>query len=195
MKTLDLIGYNRQELGKKTAKKLREDSQVPCVLYGKEGQEPLHFSVPMILFRELVYTPEVHFVKMDIEGDEHMCILQDVQFHPVSEIIMHADFLALNDDKTVKMDIPTTYSGTSPGMQKGGKLVTKLRKIKVEALPKDMPDKIEVSIEGLELGKSVKVGNLEQESYTILNNPLITIATIEIPRALKSAQSKEETEE
>lgn len=188
MNTLELIGYKRKVLGKKEAKRLRSEAQVPCVLYG--GKENVHFYTPMILFRELVYTPKVHFVNMDVEGKMYDCILQDIQFHPVSEVILHADFLLLQEDKEVKMEIPIHFSGRSKGLQEGGKLVQKLRKIKVRALPKNMPNSIEISIEGLALGKSVKVASIDAKDYTILNNPLITVASIEVPRTLRSVQSK-----
>ena len=125
MKTIDLIGYKRDVQGKKMVKALRQDAQVPCVLYG--GKDTVHFHMPMILFRDLVYTPEVYLVNLNIEGDEYHCILQDIQFHPVSEIILHADFLQLFDDKKVKVEIPVKFSGTSPGIQKGGKLISKLK--------------------------------------------------------------------
>lgn len=194
MKTLDLIGYNRTDIGKKTSKDLRRDGNVPCVMYGG-GEENVHFHTPMILFRDLVYTPEVAFVNMDIEGTEYKCILQDVQFHPVSEIILHADFLRLYDDVPVVMEIPVTFVGTSPGLQKGGKLATKLRKIKVKALPNNMPESVEVSLEGLELGQSVKVGTVNAENFEILSGNNVTIASVTIPRALRSAQSKGEGEE
>ncbi|WP_020530713.1 50S ribosomal protein L25/general stress protein Ctc [Flexithrix dorotheae] len=189
MKTIEIVGYKREQLGKTTAKALRQEANVPSVLYG--GEKNIHFHAPMILFRDLVYTPEVAFVKLNIEGDIHTCILQDIQFHPVSEIIMHADFLELSDDRPVTMEIPVKFQGSSPGILKGGKLVTKLRKVKVKSLPQHMPDNIIVSIDGLELGKSVKISSLEQKDYTILNNPMVTIASVEIPRALKSAQSKD----
>lgn len=191
MEFLDMVGYYRKELGKKEAKKLRLEGNAPCVLYGG-NDEPIHFYVPMILFRELVYTPDAKMVNMDIEGTEYKCILQDISFHPVSEVIEHADFLRLYDDVPVKMNVPVSFKGTSPGIMKGGKLVVKSRKLKVKALPADMPDKIEVSIDGLELGKSVKVSSVPQETFTILNNPMVTIASIDIPRSLKSAKSKEE---
>ncbi|MEM1137961.1 MAG: 50S ribosomal protein L25/general stress protein Ctc [Bacteroidota bacterium] len=194
MKFLDMIGYNRSSLGRKASKELRNEGYAPCVLYGGKD-EPIHFYTPMILFRELVYTPEVKMVNMDIEGSEYKCILQDITFHPVSEVILHADFLRLYDDVPVKMDIPVSFKGNSPGLLKGGKLVTKTRKLSVKALPADIPQSIEVSIEGLELGKSVKVSSLNQDKFTILNNPMVTIATIDVPRALKSAQSKGEGEE
>ena len=189
MKTIDLVGYHRSETGGTTAKKLRAEGLAPCVLYGGNG-ENIHFSVPMILFRELIYTPEATFVNMDIEGTEYKCILKDAQFHPVSEMILHADFLRLYDDQPVKMEIPVKFVGTSPGLQKGGKLATKSRKLKVQALPADMPDSIEVSLNGLELGQSVKVSSIKQEGFTILNNPSVTVGSITIPRSLRSAQTK-----
>jgi len=191
MRVIDLIGYNRTDIGKKFSKDLRNAGNVPCVMYGGE-EENVHFHTPMILFRDLVYTPEVCFVNMDVEGKEYKCVLQDVQFHPVSEIILHADFLRLFDDVPVTMEIPVTFVGTSPGLQKGGKLATKLRKIKVKALPNNMPEKVEVSLEGLELGQSVKVKSIDAASFEILNGPNVTIASITIPRALRSAQAKEE---
>ncbi|MGB0525331.1 MAG: 50S ribosomal protein L25/general stress protein Ctc [Flammeovirgaceae bacterium] len=194
MKIVDVIGYNRTEIGKKSSKDLRRAGNVPCVMYGGE-EGNLHFHSPMILFRDLVYTPEVCFVNMDIEGKEYKCILQDVQFHPVSEIILHADFLRLYDDVPVMMEIPVKFVGNSPGLQKGGKLSTKLRKIKVKALPKDMPENVEVSLEGLELGQSVKVKSVDAQNYEILSGPNVTIASVTIPRALRSAQAKGEGEE
>ncbi len=194
MQYLDMVGYYRKNLGKKEAKKLRAEGYAPCVLYGGHD-EPIHFYVPMILFRDLVYTPDTKMVNMDIEGTEYKCILQDISFHPVSEVIEHVDFLRLYEDTPVKMEIPVTFKGNSPGMLKGGKLVVKSRKLKVKALPADMPDKIEVSIDGLELGKSVKVNSISQDTFTILNNPMVTIASVDIPRALKSAKSKVEEEE
>ncbi len=193
MRVLDMVGYHREATGGATAKRLRKEGMAPCVLYGGQN-ENIHFSVPMILFRDLVYTPEAAFVNMDIEGTEYRCILQDIQFHPVSEIILHADFLLLQDDKPVRMEIPVKFYGTSPGLQKGGKLATNLRKLKVEALPANMPSDIEVSIEGLELGQSAKVRNIKQEGFTILNNPSVTVGTITIPRSLRSAQAAKKGE-
>ena len=183
MKTQEIIGYKRANLGKAQVNALRAEGQVPCVLYG--GNEQIHFSVPMILFRDLVYTPEAHIVELNIEGDKHRCILQDVQFHPVNEIILHADFLLLNDQKEVKIDVPIKFKGNAPGVQKGGKLITKLRKIKIKSLPNKLPDYIEVDVSGLDLGKSVKVGDILTDQFTILNSPLVSIASVEVPRALR----------
>ncbi|MEL6558137.1 MAG: 50S ribosomal protein L25/general stress protein Ctc [Bacteroidota bacterium] len=196
MKTLEIIGYKRANLGKAESKRLRSESNVPCVLYG--GNEQVHFYSPMILFRDLVYTPNAHFVNLDIEGVEYKCILQDIQFHPVSEVILHADFLLLDDKKHVKMDIPVKTVGTAPGIQAGGKLVMKQRKLSVRALPANMPDFIELDINELTLGKSAKVGEIKAEGYEILNSPLVSVASVDVPRALRgksAAELEEESEE
>lgn len=193
MRTLEFIGYNRTALGKKDAHKLRKEGNVPCVIYG--GDENVHFYAPAILFRDLVYTPDAAFVNIDVEGKEYKCILQDVTFHPVSEIIMHADFLLLKEGHPVRMEIPVEFVGKAPGLQQGGKLIAKIRKIRVKAVPASMPSTIKVDISGLDLGKSIKVGALEQKDYEILYNPLVTIASVGIPRALRSTLTKGEEEE
>ncbi|EAY23848.1 50S ribosomal protein L25/general stress protein Ctc [Microscilla marina] len=187
MKTLEIIGYHRANLGKKSSKDLRRDGNVPCVLYG--GDKQVHFQSPMILFRDLVYTPNIHKVLLNVEGDKYECILQDIQFHPVSEIIMHADFLQISEDKAIKMDVPVKYVGTSPGVIGGGRLVSKLNKLKVSALPTKMPEFIEVDISELELGKSVKVGALSTTEFEILNSDRSPIASVELTRAQRGKQS------
>ncbi|QHL87494.1 50S ribosomal protein L25/general stress protein Ctc [Nibribacter ruber] len=189
MQSLEIIGFKRANLGKSEAKALREEAQVPCVLYG--GSEQVHFSSPAILFRELVYSPNVYQVELNIEGTIYKAIMQDLQFHPVNEQLLHVDFLLLDDAKEVKVDVPVRYVGTSPGVMAGGKLVTKLRKLRVKALPANLPDSIAVDISDLELGKSIKVNKITPEGYAILTNPLSPVATVTIPRALKSAQTEE----
>jgi large subunit ribosomal protein L25 len=183
MKTLEIIGYKRANLGKKASNDLRLDGYAPCVLYG--GKDQVHFYTPMILFKELLYTPNVYQVALNIEGAEYKAVLQDAQFHPVNEVILHVDFLELQDDKPVKMEVPIQFTGVAPGVQKGGKLVSKLRKLAIKALPNDIPDYITVDISNLELGKSIKTGEITSDNYTILSNPNTPIATVEIPRALR----------
>lgn len=194
MKTIEIIGYKRVNLGKTEAKRLRREGMVPCVVYG--GKKPIHFYTPMILFRELVYTDEAHFALLIIEGESEPfeAILQDTQFHPVSEIIMHADFLQLFRGTPIKMDIPIHPMGNAVGMQAGGKLIKKVRYLQVKALPKHMPEYIEVDVSKLELGEFIKVGELKTENYEILNNPLVTIIGVEIPRLLKGKTAEELTE-
>ena len=193
MQTIEIIGYKRANLGKNESKKLREDGNVPCVIYG--GDEQIHFHAPMILFRDLVYTPGANFVKLNIEGLEIDAILQDIQFHPVSEIILHADFLQLKDDKKIKMEIPVKIIGNSPGVQQGGKILMRIRKLSLMAYPKNMPSFVEVDISGLELGKSIKVEELLSEDYDILNSPLVSVVSVNIPRVkIEVEEEEEETE-
>lgn len=192
MRTVEIIGYNRANLGKADAKRLRADSEVPCVLYG--GKEQVHFHAPMILFRDIVYTPDAAFIKLNIEGEEYSAILQDIQFHPVSEVILHADFLVLSDDVPVKMDIPVKFSGVAPGLIQGGNLVVKLRRVRIKALPEKMPDAITMDVSGLDLGKSIKVADIDADGFEILNSTRVTVASVEIPRALKTDDEEEEGE-
>ena len=173
METIEIIGYNRANLGKKNSKKLREEGNVPCVVYG--GNEQIHFHSPMILFRDLVYTPGANFVKLNIEGVEKDAILQDIQFHPVSEVILHADFLELQENKKIRMDIPVKIIGDSPGVQQGGKILIRIRKLSLMAYPKNMPSFVEVDISELQLGKSISVETLLNDQYEILNLSLIHI--------------------
>jgi large subunit ribosomal protein L25 len=189
MRTVEIIGYKRANLGKTDAKRLRSESNVPCVLYG--GEEQIHFYAPMILFRNLVYTPEAAFVKLNIEGDEYSAILQDIQFHPVSEIILHADFLLLKEDKEIKMEIPVKFTGSAPGVVAGGRLMVKVRKVKIKALPENMPEDITMDISGLELGDNLKIASIKTENFEILNSPRVTVAIVDIPRTLKSAEEEE----
>lgn len=183
MKTIEIIGYNRANLGKKDAKELRTQSLVPCVLYG--GKDQVHFYVPMILFRDLLYTPDVHQVDLNIEGVHYQAIVQDAQYHPVNEMILHVDFLELDAAKPVKMEVPVRLEGTAVGVTKGGKLIPKLRKLSVRALPKDMPDFVSVDVSALDLGKSIKVGEVKAENFAILNSSSNPVVSIEIPRGLR----------
>ncbi|PRY13195.1 LSU ribosomal protein L25P [Pontibacter ummariensis] len=189
MKTLEIIGFKRANLGKQQAKDLRNESYVPGVLYG--GGDQVHFYAPAILFRDLIYSPEVYEVDLNIEGTHYRAILQDAQFHPVNDMLLHVDFLELQEGKPVKMDIPVKFVGTSPGVILGGKLAVKLRSLKVKALPANLPDYVEVDISDLELGKSIKVSKVQTQNYEVLTNPNSPIATVTIPRALKSAQAEE----
>jgi len=188
MKIIEIIGYKRANLGKTEAKQLRLDGNAPCVLYG--GSEQIHFHSPMILFRDLVYRPEAAFVKLNIEGDEYDAILQDAQFHPTSEVLLHADFLLLRNDKEIRMEIPVKFTGNSVGVQKGGKMVAKLRKLSILALPQDMPEFVEVDITELEVGKSFKVKDLGEKKYKVLNSPSNPIVSIEVTRALRQAEQE-----
>lgn len=185
MKTVEIIGYRRANLGKSDAQKVREEGMVPCVLYG--GKEQVHFSAPAILFRDLVYTNQAHFVHMNIEGEEAQAILQEVQFHPVSEIILHADFLRIEKDRKIKMQIPVNLVGQAPGVSKGGALVRKRAALKVYGLPKDMPDHIDVNVSELDFHHAIKVGDMKIDNLEFLDPKAAAIAAVEVPRAAKMA--------
>src|SRR6188474_1246816 len=181
MKTVEIIGYRRANLGKAQSQKLRDEGLVPCVLYG--GNDQVHFHSPMILFRDLVYTQEAKFVHVNIEGEECQAILQEVQFHPVSEVILHADFLRVSEDRKVKMNIPVRLVGQAPGVAKGGTLVRKKASLKVAALPNNMPDHIDVSVAELDFHHAIKVGDINTSGLDFLDPKQTAVAVVEVPRA------------
>jgi len=185
MKTIEIVGYKRANLGKSESQNLRNDGYVPCVVYG--GNEQVHFYAPMILFRDLVYTNEAHFVHLNIEGDESKAILQEVQFHPVSEIIQHADFLKISDDRKIKMEIPTRLIGKAKGVDKGGALVRKKASLKVFGFAKDMPDHIDVDVTELDFHHAIKVADMKLPGLEFIDPKQSAIAAVEVPRAAKLA--------
>lgn len=186
MKTIEIIGYRRANLGKNASQKIREEGQVPCVLYG--GDEQVHFYSPVILFRDLIYTNEARFVHLNIEGEECQAIMQEVQFHPVSELILHVDFLRISENKKIKMDIPVRLVGQAPGVSKGGALVRKRASLKVFAFPKHMPDHIDVDCSELDFHHSVKVEDLKVENLEFVDPKKASIAVVEVPRSAKLAE-------
>ena len=188
MKTIEIIGYKRANLGKAESQNLRDNANVPCVLYG--GGEQVHFYSPMILFRDLVYTNEAHFAHLNIEGEECQAILQDIQFHPVSEVILHADFLRIDESRKIKMNIPTRIVGQAPGVTKGGTLVRKKASLKVAAFPKDMPDHIDIDVSQLDFHHAIKVGDIKLEGVTFLDTKSSPIAVVEVPRAAKMMEEE-----
>jgi len=195
MKSIEIIGFKRANLDRRSLDAIREEGNVPCVVYGPGIEEQIHFTSPAILFRDLIYTPEVHMVDLNIEGTIIKTILREAQFHPVSEVLLHADFLAFSDGKAIKMEIPVRPFGSSPGIIKGGKLEIKTRTLLVKGFANDLPDEIPFDISQLELGKSVKVGDLSVENFELLNSPNVTIATVGIPRALRGKKGEDEEEE
>ena len=186
MKSIAISGSPRENVGKRDAKELRYQGLVPAVLYG--GTNQTHFSVSAADLKPVVYTPVVHFINLDIAGTKSQAIIQDMQFHPLTEKLLHIDFLLLDEKKPITIEIPVKFTGTSPGVKTGGKLVQKLRKLRVKALPKDHIDNIEVSINTLEVGKSVKVGDLKFNKLTITNAMEDTIVSVTSSRALRQAE-------
>ena len=183
MKSITIKGSKRESVGKVATKALRNADKVPCVLYG--GENPLHFSANELDFSKLVYTPSAHTVVLDIDGDQKInAILQDIQFHPVSDKILHVDFYQLFDDKEVSMDIPVTIEGSAPGvMLDGGTLVVSKRKLKVKALPNNLPDFITVDISELRLGGKISVIDLEADAFTILHPDNTVVCKVRTSRA------------
>jgi large subunit ribosomal protein L25 len=188
MKSFAIAGTPRTDLGTKFAKNVRREGLVPCVIYG--GDEVKHFTAPTSAFKDLVYTPDFHVVEIDIDGKVTRCILKDIQFHPVTDEIQHVDFLQLVEGKTLKANIPIRFKGIAPGTKAGGKLIQKLRVVKVKTTPEKLVDQVFVDVSGVELGQSVKVKDIKLgEDMELLTSPGIPIASVEIPRALRSAQS------
>jgi large subunit ribosomal protein L25 len=183
MKKIEIVGYQRANLGRAESQAIRAEGNIPCVLYG--GDEQIHFYAPAILFRELVYTPNVYEVLLNIEGTEYRAILQETQFHPVSDVLLHADFLQVTDGKSVKVAVPVRLVGTAPGVQKGGKLVTRVRKLRVKGTVENIPNYIDVDVSQLDLGKSVRVGQIPVSNIELLEAASNPVASIEIPRALR----------
>tara|TARA_B100000212_G_scaffold111278_1_gene82831 strand:+ start:287 stop:949 length:663 start_codon:yes stop_codon:yes gene_type:complete len=191
MKSITINGSTRKVLGKKSTKELRKQEMVPCVLYG-EG-EPVHFSAKELDFSKLVYTPNAHTVKIVLEKKELDAILQDIQFHPLSDKILHVDFYQLSENKEVSMEIPVKTEGSAPGVLiSGGVLILNQRKLKVKALPKNLPDFITADISKLELGDKLYSSELKDEKYEFLHPDNTVVCQVKVART--SLKEIEETE-
>lgn len=194
MKSIIIKGSKRESVGKVATKALRNADKVPCVLYGSEN--PLHFSANELDFSKLVYTPNAHTVVLDIEGGQKInAILQDIQFHPVNDKILHVDFYQLSDDKEVNMEIPVIIEGAAPGvMLEGGTLMVNKRKLKVRALPNNLPDSIAVDISELKLGNKISTADLVSGDFTILHPDNTVVCKVRTSRASMSIEEEEEVE-
>jgi len=191
MKSITIKGSKRESVGKKATKALRNADMVPCVIYG--GDQPLHFAAEAKAFKNLVYTPNVYTASIEVDGNTIPAILQDIQFHPVSDKILHVDFYQLFEDKEVTMNIPVRLVGKSKGVMVGGALRHNIRKLKVRALPANLPDFIEADITELEIGNKLYVTALRSEKYTILHPDNTVVAQVRMSRnAAKAAQEAEE---
>lgn len=182
MKTVSLSGSLRENVGKKDAKKQRREGMVPCVMYG--GKEQIHFVTDEKNFKKIIFTPEVCIVRINVNGNEHDTVLQDVQYHPVTDKILHVDFLEIFPDKPVHIAVPVKLEGTPVGVLKGGKLYPKMRKLKIKALQADLPDNIIVNIEGLDIGDTVKVMNIVRDKVHFLDSPNSVIVAVRTARTV-----------
>jgi large subunit ribosomal protein L25 len=186
MNVVAVQGQERGTLGKKASKSDRRSEIIPCVLYG--GDQPVHFTTTEKEVKNLIYTGDFKLAELEIGGKKVKSIVKEVQFHPVTDKIMHIDFLRLIDGTPIKVELPVRFRGTSPGVRIGGKLIQNLRKVKVKTLPKDLVDQVLIDISSLELGQSIRVRDIDaNEGVEIMNAPGIPVATIEIPRAMRSA--------
>lgn len=194
MKTILLKGEVRNNLGKAATKGVRAQGMVPCILYGSKDTENLNFSIYHSDFKNLVYTPNTYKVRLDVDSNQYDAILKDLQFHPVSEAIIHADFIRIDDKNAVTVDIPVKIVGESKGVREGGKLRLKLKKLRVKGLIKDLPEFIEVSINGLLIGQSVKVESVSVDGLEILDAPANAIVSVKTARVLAVLDEAEEAE-
>lgn len=182
-------------MGKKSTKALRNAGKVPCVVYG--GDKPLHFSADELAFRDLVYTANAHTVAIELDnGTKVNAVMQDIQFHPVTDSIMHIDFYQLFEDKPVTMDIPVRLQGNSPGVRNGGRLLFRKRKLTIKALPDKLPDFFDVDISKLRIGQNIAVSSLLSDDFTILHPDTTTVVQVKTARtAVMTDDEDEETDE
>lgn len=189
MKKVSISGSPRADVGKKDAKMNRKQGLIPCVLYG--GTEQLIFTVNEKMINKLFSSPDVYTISLDVDNKNFNCVIKETQFHPVSDRVLHIDFLEIFEDKPVIIEIPIKLSGTSPGVLSGGKLQTKIRKLKVRGLYPKLPDYIELNISKLDIGDSIKVSQMVVENVEFLNNPNSVIVMVKLTRAGVSAAQDE----
>ncbi|WBX71283.1 50S ribosomal protein L25/general stress protein Ctc [Tenacibaculum retecalamus] len=186
MKSITINGSQRESVGKKATKALRNAGQVPCVLYG--GKEAVHFSAEEKSFKPLVFTPDVFTATIEINGTKYSAVLQDIQFHPVTDRILHVDFYQIFEDKELTMEIPVRLTGTAKGITLGGALRHNLRKLRVKALPANLPDFIEADVTRLEIGNKLYVTELKNDNYSLLHPDNTVVAQVRMSRnAAKAA--------
>ena len=189
MKSISINGTKRAAQTKQENIRLRAEGKVPCVLYG--GKEQIHFSTPALSLKGLVYTPNVYTVELNIDGTSYKAVMKDIQFHAVSDRINHIDFLELDDNIKITLEVPVKVSGNAVGVRAGGQLVTKTRRLKVSALPKDLPDSIDISINELNIGDDIRVRDIKLKGVEILNSPNSVLTAVKITRAVAAAATDE----
>src|SRR6056300_2070738 len=193
MKSVEIQGNLRTDLGSKYAQAERKAGNVPCVVYG--GEAPIHFSAPTLAFKGLVYTAEAKTAKITVGDTTVEAVIQDIQFHPVTDQLMHIDFIQLVDGKAVTMNIPVVLHGQARGVLNGGKLKTILRQLSVRAIPGQFPESIDLDITDLRIGKSIRVSDVTPEGFEILNATTAVIVTVKKARGAVDDEEEEGTEE
>ena len=195
MKEFALNGQKRETVGKKASKLLRKEGLIPCNLYGEklvDGKpEAMAFAIPMTELRKAVYTPNIYVLNLTIDGEPHKAIMKELQFHPVTDAVLHIDFLEISEDKPITIGIPVKLNGLAIGVRNGGKLNLSIRKINVTAPYKQIPEVLDIDVTNLELGKSIKVGQLSFEGLKIATSPEVIVCSVKATRASRSAAAAE----
>jgi len=191
MKTFELKGEAREAIGKKATKAFRKEDKIPAVIYGSDDKKAIHFTVTNSDVRKLIYTPEIFLVDLTIGANNYKAILKDIQVHPVTDAVLHLDFLHVFEQKPIVIDVPVVLDGLAEGVKAGGKLSLDLRKIKVKALYDKVPEKVHVDVTNLTLGKSVQVGELHFEGLELLNAKNAVVCRVQLTRAARGLAAKQ----
>ena len=197
MKTIEIKGTARVAGGKKAAKQLRKQGVIPCNLYGELKDEKglpqaVSFSATEAELRKLLYSPDIYTVKLDVDGKQCLAILKEAQFHPVKDNVLHVDFYQITDDKPIVMEVPIKLNGLAEGVKAGGKLAASVRKLKVKAVHTAIPERIDIDVTKLELGKTIKVGELSFEGLELVTSPSVVVCQVKMTRNARSAAAAEE---
>ena len=200
MKESNLQGTKRTEVGKKATRELRKEGKVPCVIYGNQKDSEgkvvaTEFVVPFEGIRKLIYTPDIFLVNVDIDGQLCKAVMREIQFHPVKDNVLHVDFYQITEGQPITMDVPVVYDGHAIGVRAGGALQTLIRRLKVLGQYQDIPEKLHVDVSNLELGKSIKVGDLSYDNLEIITPKQALVCAVKTTRAAASAAAAAATEE
>jgi len=187
MKTFQLSGVGRADLGKKAAKEIRKSDAIPGVLYG--GAETVHFTVTQDAVRKLIFTPEIFKVELTVEGKTYNAIIKDLQIHPVSDRVMHVDFLEVFEEKPIVIEVPVVLEGLAEGVKQGGKMSLEMRKLRVKALYNNVPEKLHVNTSSLGLGKTIQVGELSFPNLELINAKNAVVCAVKLTRAARGAKA------
>ena len=191
MKEINVTGQKREALGKKASKALRKEGLVPCNLYGLAEQDgkPVakSFAIAMTELRKIIYTPHIYVINLNIDGESHTAILKEIQFHPVTDAVLHVDFLEVNDQKPITIGIPVKLTGLAQGVRDGGRMNLSIRKIDVTAPYQQIPEHLDIDVTALKIGKSIKVGELSFEGLEIATSKEVIVCSIKMTRAAMSA--------
>ena len=199
MLEINLSGKKRTETGKKASKEMRKEGFIPCNLYGEKknengAPEALAFAIPFAELRKAVYTPNIYVINLNIDGEAHIAIMKEIQFHPVTDAILHVDFFEITPEKPITVGIPVNLVGLAAGVRLGGRMSLSIRQIKVTAPYKQIPEKLDIDVTNLEIGKSIKVGSLSFDGIDIATPSEVIVCSVKMPRAAQAAAAAAEAE-